>query len=416
MSLNAKECLGDVMRLSPVKNEAAERKHASTTVIAFIAALMGLGQGGLLVSLPVLVSETHLSLTVWSMVIATGSVLFLPASPYWGRQSDLSGPKSIVLQALVGFGISFGLLYIFVSFANTSNLADGWVITGLVVARVIYGLTVAGMVPAAQHWAVLIKGEENRLEAITTISAGMSAGRLLGPLIAIALLNVHPLAPLITLTLLPLLGLLVAKNLPDPREQLAIKVASPAPFLPPRRIVPFLLIAMLGSTALALMQYMLTPMLQAATEWSVPDISNAVGALLTISAAITLATQLLVIKRRRISVPHMLEGGSVLMLTGYTLFLSLYWPAFFLAVACVAAGGALFVPAYVAEATSRMAAQQGTMAGYIAMSHTLGYGLSAALVMTLAFGVFTPIWINIALSGAIFAVVVALSLAADKNE
>lgn len=398
------------MRTPLSKNQERKGVKASATVIASIAALMGLGQGGLLVSLPVLVSETQLSLTVWSIVIATGSVFFLPASPYWGRQSDLNGPKPIVLQALVGFGMSFGLLYVFIRFTNTSNLPDAWVIAGLVTARIVYGLTVAGMVPAAQHWAVLLKGEEKRLEAITTISAGMSTGRLLGPLLAIALLNIHPLAPLITLTMLPFIGLLIVKSLPDPGKQTHTQTKPSAPVLPPWRAVPFLFIAMLGSAALALMQYTLTPMLQVATEWSVSDISNAVGMLLTVSAAITLTTQILVIKRQRLSARRMLVAGAVLMLSGYTLFLSLHWPVLVLAVGLVAAGGALFVPAYVSEATSRTVAQQGTMAGYIAMSHTLGYGLSALLVMSLAFGVVIPIGINITLAGIILFVSVVLYL------
>ena len=87
-----------------------ESKKVQLSIIGLIAALMGIGQNGLLVSLPFLVTHSAFSLPTWSIIIAIGSFLFLPAAPFWGRYSDKNGPKGVVYQALSGMSLSFLLL------------------------------------------------------------------------------------------------------------------------------------------------------------------------------------------------------------------------------------------------------------------------------------------------------------------
>lgn len=63
------------------------------TLIALIAALMGIGQNGLLVSLPFLVEHSAFGLPTWSIVIAIGSFLFLPSAPFWAASVTGTGQK-----------------------------------------------------------------------------------------------------------------------------------------------------------------------------------------------------------------------------------------------------------------------------------------------------------------------------------
>lgn len=63
-----------------------------------------------LVAIPVLVMQTHLSLSVWAALLTLGSMLFLPSSPWWGKQIARLGSKPVVLWALGGYGASFMLL------------------------------------------------------------------------------------------------------------------------------------------------------------------------------------------------------------------------------------------------------------------------------------------------------------------
>ena len=75
--------------------------------LALSAGLLGIGQNGLLVMLPQLVTLTGLSLSVWAGLLMFGSMLFLPASPWWGRQSERKGCKSVMLASLSGYLASF---------------------------------------------------------------------------------------------------------------------------------------------------------------------------------------------------------------------------------------------------------------------------------------------------------------------
>ncbi len=89
------------------KIEDTPQKPLSCWPLAFSAGLLGIGQNGLLVVLPVLVIQTNLSLSVWAALLMLGSMLFLPSSPWWGKQISLTGSKTVVLWALGGYGVSF---------------------------------------------------------------------------------------------------------------------------------------------------------------------------------------------------------------------------------------------------------------------------------------------------------------------
>ncbi|STW10947.1 ShiF [Klebsiella pneumoniae subsp. rhinoscleromatis] len=86
------------------------QKTLSCWPLAFSAGLLGVGQNGLLVAIPVLVIQTNLSLSIWAALLMLGSMLFLPSSPWWGKQIARVGSKPVVLWALGGYGASFTLL------------------------------------------------------------------------------------------------------------------------------------------------------------------------------------------------------------------------------------------------------------------------------------------------------------------
>lgn len=78
------------------------QKTLSCWPLAFSAGLLGVGQNGLLVAIPVLVIQTNLSLSIWAALLMLGSMLFLPSSPWWGKQIARIGSKPVVLWALGG--------------------------------------------------------------------------------------------------------------------------------------------------------------------------------------------------------------------------------------------------------------------------------------------------------------------------
>jgi MFS family permease len=367
------------------------------SIIGLIAALMGIGQNGLLVSLPFLVEHSAFTLPTWSIIIAIGSFLFLPAAPFWGRYSDKHGPKGVVYQALSGMSLSFLLLLFCVFMSNIYPTSAYYWLIGLVIARLIYGCTVAGMVPASQHWAILLCGEKHRLKAITSVSIGLSLGRLVGPVLSIVLLKLHPLAPLAMMVLFPFLALLGSLSLPPPQQtgHQKLKTTPPPSFFPKRTLAPYLLTGLLLCLTIALLQYNFSPLIENMTSWPITKISDAIGVLLTISAAITLLTQIMVIKKKKLQLTTMHRLGALLLLIGLSLFLLSNMWGIGLAMVVTACGAALLVPAYTSKATAVDPHNPGAVAGYISMSHTLGYGVASLLAYTSTLSPFYPIYICI---------------------
>lgn len=133
---------------------ATPQKALSNWPLAISAGLLGIGQNGLLVAIPMLVAQTSLSLSVWAGLLTLGSMLFLPSSPWWGKQIARVGSKPVVLWSLAGYGASFLLLGIGCTLLSTQSISPSIGLGILIIARVIYGLMVSAMVPACQVWAL----------------------------------------------------------------------------------------------------------------------------------------------------------------------------------------------------------------------------------------------------------------------
>ena len=372
--------------------------------IGLISALMGIGQNGLLVSLPFLVERSAFDLPTWSALIAVGSLLFLPSAPFWGRYSDKHGPNRVVIQALVGMTISFLLLAVFSMVSLSGNINVTLCFLGLIIARVIYGCTVSGMVPASQHWAIILCGEQHRLKAITAVSIGLSSGRLLGPVVSILALKLNPFAPLFLMVLLPFIALILALILPIPTVDSSPSYNKKSqPWLPNKSLSPYLISGLLLCASVALLQYSLSPLIYSFTEWPSEKLSDAIGVLLSISAAMTLFSQVWIVKKEKVTTRMMYWVGSIAFLVGMSLFTIPQLLIFGLAMAVTSVGAALLVPAYTASATDKWSCSPGAVAGYISMSHTIGYGVAAMLAFSVVIEPLYPIYLCIFFSIVIVA-------------
>ncbi|MGL6019316.1 MAG: MFS transporter [Gibbsiella quercinecans] len=342
--------------------------------LALCAGLLGIGQNGLLVVLPQLVAMTGLSLSVWAGLLMFGSMLFLPASPWWGKQTEIRGCKPVVLAALGGYLASFALMALMVGAMATGGISAFWGLVGLVASRALYGLTVSGMVPAAQTWAMQRAGIAHRMAALATISSGLSCGRLLGPPLAAAALGLHPQAPLWLMAAAPLLALLLVVR--QPQDPPLLPAAHQSSRLQ-RTMLPYLLLALLLATAISLMQLGLAPHLQLFAD-EAAKISHHVALLLSLAAASTLLAQFLVVRPQHFSAVTLLGMAALLMVAGLGMMLTVDLGWIYGGIAVVSFGAAMATPGYQLLLDARLSTGKG--AGFIATSHTLGYGLSAMLV------------------------------------
>ncbi|WHP29650.1 MFS transporter [Trabulsiella odontotermitis] len=347
----------------------------STWPLALCAGLLGIGQNGLLVVLPQLVSMTGLSLSAWAGLLMFGSMLFLPASPWWGRQAEIRGCKFVVLAALLGYLASFAVLALVVWSMASGKLGVAGGMAGLIVSRTLYGLTVSGMVPAAQTWAMQRAGTENRMAALASISSGLSCGRLLGPPLAAAALSLHPQAPLWLMALAPLLALMTVVRQPNDPPLPPVAHQSTRLQL---NMLPYLLLALLLAACISLMQLGLSPHLKPLFPENTTQISHHVAWLLSLAAVSTLLAQFLVVRPQRLSAGGLLAVAAVLLVCGLALMSLPGLVTFYIGIVVTSLGSAMATPGYQLLLNDRLSTGKG--AGVIATSHTLGYGLSALLV------------------------------------
>lgn len=343
--------------------------------LALCAGLLGIGQNGLLVMLPQLVTLTGLSLSVWAGLLMFGSMLFLPASPWWGRQSERHGCKVVMFASLGGYLASFLVMALVVWAMSNGVLNAAWGLAGLVLSRTLYGLTVSGLVPAAQTWAIQRAGLEKRMAALATISSGLSCGRLLGPPLAALMLSVNPVAPLWLMAVAPFIALLlVLREAADPPLP---PVAHQATRLK-ASMLPFLMLALLLAALVSLMQLGLSPHLHPLLQGDPVQISHHVAMLLSLAALATLAAQFLVVRPQHFSPMTLLCLAAVLMVTGLGLMYVADLALFYVGIVITSLGAAMATPGYQLLLNDRLTTGKG--AGVIATSHTLGYGVSAMLV------------------------------------
>ncbi|MGX5870352.1 MFS transporter [Enterobacter cloacae] len=351
--------------------------------LALCAGLLGIGQNGLLVMLPQLVTMTGLSLSVWAGLLMFGSMLFLPASPWWGRQSERHGCKSVMLASLSGYLASFFVMALVVWAMANGMLNAAWGLAGLILSRTLYGLTVSGLVPAAQTWAIQRAGLEKRMAALATISSGLSCGRLLGPPLAALMLSVNPVAPLWLMAMAPFIALLmVLREVADPPLP---PVAQQATRLQPS-MLPYLMLALLLAALVSLMQLGLSPHLSPLLDGNAAQISHHVALLLSLAALATLAAQFLVVRPQHFRPMTLLCLAAVLMVVGLGVMCLADVVLFYVGIVITSLGAAMATPGYQLLLNDRLTTGKG--AGVIATSHTLGYGVSALLVplVTRVFG------------------------------
>jgi len=351
------------------------QKSLSCWPLALSAGLLGVGQNGLLVAIPVLVIQTNLSLSIWAALLTLGSMLFLPSSPWWGKQIARRGSKPVVLWALGGYGASFALLGLGSALLANHAIPPGAGIGLLIIARIIYGLTVSAMVPACQVWALQRAGEGKRMAALATISSGLSCGRLFGPLCAAVMLTLHPLAPMALLMVAPLLALIMLLRLPGTPPQPAAERKS-ARLTP--ACLPYLLCALLLSATVSLMQLGLSPALARQFATDTAAISHQVAWLLSVAAVASLIAQFGVLRPQHLTPMALLLSAGALMLCGLALMIAVPLWLFYPGCALLSFGAALATPAYQLLLNDKLA--DGAGAGWVTTSHTLGYGLCAMLV------------------------------------
>ena len=363
------------------ENDCPQNAKTGISAVVAIAGCLGLGQAIVFVSIPVLVDMTGLGPAALGTAVAIGTALFLVGAPYWGRQSDRRGRAPVARIAILGHGVSSLLLLASTAAALWGHIAAPVAFAGILASRIVYGLTVSGLYPTAQAWIADLTDPAGRLKAVATLSAGLSLGRIIGPMIAAAAAAIHMLGPLVALVLLAIPPLLLLNSAPDRRSARENGPVAPRLKLTDRRIAGPALFGFLLHAAFGQVQFAAGLVLETRFGLASHAASSWLGILMTAAALAMLAVQLGVMRRLKAPRPSLLIVGAGL-LTAAALILATGQTMAVFAAGFIGMGTAvaLLIPTYTAACSLAVSPdQRGAAAGALGVAHTCGYTVAALM-------------------------------------
>jgi MFS family permease len=303
----------------PSATTPEERRRAFRLLFVSLACL-GMGQSLLLSILPPLSRDLGMSEWQVGAIFALSALLWVVASPFWGRKSDHMGRKPIILIGLIGFAGSMVLLGLVIQAGLSGWMALSVAFPLMIVTRGVFGLLGSGTFPASQAYVADRTTRRERTAALATIGAAFGMGVIVGPGIAALLVDWGILAPIyIVAAIAAASAVAVWRMLPERTPPRGLRAA-------PRvgswdvRIRPFVIASIVMSACQAgTMQtvgFYMIDLLELDADRAVRQ----VGIGLTLSAAASLFMQLVVIRRFQPAPRTLLYGGVTISFACFVLF------------------------------------------------------------------------------------------------
>lgn len=366
--------------------------------LSLMAAAVGFGQSALLALVPIVSEATGLDAPAIGAVGFLGALAFLVAAPIWGHREQGLRPR---FRLLAGLMVGAQLLFLGVLAAGPLPVALAFAL--LAASRVVYSAAAAGVMPHAQAAVVRLSPQDKRPAALARLSAGVTLGRILGPLVALP--GAAALLPALAAMAAMPLALLAA---PDVAAACQAERA-PRRWELARATLPLLAIGFVLTLGLGQIQMTLGLFLQARFGLGVHAAARWAGVTYALVAIGMMAVQLALVPRLAYKpVRNLRIGLAAFALGSAVMSVAPAVPAVMLGAVVAGAGIALATPAYTTWLVGRVGqGQQAAAAGWLASVHVLGQG-AGMLTGGLAFAV-APLapFVTCAALG----VVVALALA-----
>jgi len=175
-------------------NVAGSKKDRSILLAGLIT--YGVGQSLLYIILMPLGLEIGLTGGQLGTIISISNLAILFAAPVWGKTSDAWGRRSVFVVGMVGYGIGYALLAVGMQAGMLGALLGMPLFLSLLVARLVYGVFAGAAQPAAQAYIADTTDEASRPQGMAMIAAAGGLGTIVGPIFALALAQLHSLAPM----------------------------------------------------------------------------------------------------------------------------------------------------------------------------------------------------------------------------
>jgi MFS family permease len=149
--------------------------------------VIGAGNSMLLAVAPPLVRELRLPDSSVGWIFSLSALLWVFASPYWGRLSDRIGRKPVAALGLGAYAVSMASFGVMVMLGQSAILSGAGLFIGLMLARAIFGAFGSASSPAAQAYIADRTTIFERTEQLAGLTSAFALGQAFGPAICAAL-------------------------------------------------------------------------------------------------------------------------------------------------------------------------------------------------------------------------------------
>jgi MFS family permease len=389
-------------------------RHQLTVLILALMAT-GMGQSLVFAILAPLGREVQLGELQITSIIAISALIFGVAAPRWGRLSDRTGRKPIIITGLLGYTVGT-LFFTSAFYAGLTGLLGGTLLYVVLLAtRCSQSIIMSGTNPAATAYAADHTGREQRTKTMARLGTANSMGTILGPAVSGALATFGLLAPLyFAAAMTAMAALLVWWQLPvTPSQDLTSRKASARLRYTDRRIVLLLATAVGLFVGFSGIQQTLGFQLQDKLGLSGIQTAQMTGAALMVSAAFTFIIQITVMQRIKLKPTQFVRLGLLSLLFGAAVISSFdTFAVLAVGMAFLGAGLGLCMPAISAGASLAVSPEeQGAAAGLISSCPAIGFvaGPICAGALYQIHGPLAPLF-----SAAVFFIVLVILVINDR--
>lgn len=346
---------------------------------------MGAMQTSLSSLLPIFIELSDLSAMSWSWLISLGLGLYMMFAPIWGKKIDMGGPLKPLGLGFVGFTSSILLLIIALSIEPS-----GWMVSLLILSRVVYGISTPAVIPAAQSKMSIGRKGEALTESLVKLNAANQVGRLTGPLLVAALSAFWlGLAPLMALVFICVICLWKIPSLStdsiDEGENSSLNLSTNYLWV---NDWPIYLMALVCTLFAGYLQITIGPLI--VKVWSLPaaQVSAELGWVYGLTAMLSVLTGFKFAKK--ILSSTYLKWLAYFFLPLFTALLFSFFEtrfSYYFGIIVFGVIMAMTTPWYGTLVRQRRPKDNGKVSGYLASVHTLGYG-AGVLIGGILFDVF----------------------------
>lgn len=321
----------------------------------------------------------EVGLAEWQIgaTVSAGAFMMVLTSQMWGRRSQSLGRKPVLVAAFILAFIATAL------FALMAGLGMSGIVTGTalflsfaLLRGLLFGTAIAAVPPTAQAYiADVTTDQASRVRGMAGIGAVQGMAMVGGAVLGGMLSGLGLMAPLVTVPVLLIVGLLLVslRLRPESRTQLIARPVRVSPL--DRRIWPFLLAGFGMFTALGFIMVITGFIVQDRLGLTAEQTGMLTGAALLVTGLGMVTGQSLVVPRSGWGPPTLLRVGSVIGLAGYGLLIpDAGLPLLLLAMFAIGLGLGIGLPGYTAGPSLLVSREeQGGMAGLIGATNGLTF-------------------------------------------